>query len=113
MIKRNQSFKNHGEERVRKNSPCKCPKVGVDLVFLRDRKSIVAEAERVRRKVIQNEFGEVGRSHIISCFQESGFYFQFKGKLLEGFKHECDKTIQACLSRMDCRMVTEGSAEVL
>lgn len=34
----------------------------------------------MRRKVIQSEFGEVGRSHVTSCFEEFRFYFKYNGK---------------------------------
>lgn len=56
---------------------------------------------------------EVGRSHIISCFEELEFYFRYNKKPSEGFNQEHKKLIQAALLRMDGRMVTEGSAEKL
>lgn len=56
---------------------------------------------------------EVGRSRIVSCFEELGFYFRYNKKPWEGVNQEHEKIIQAALSRMDSRMVTEGSAEKL
>lgn len=79
-------------------------------MFSGKRKSHVAALERVRRKEIHNE---LGRSRIVSCFEELGFYFRYNKKLWEGFNQEHEKIIQAALSRMDGRMVTEGSAEKL
>lgn len=52
----------------------------------------------------------MGGSHIISRFEEFVFYFKYNGKLVEGFKQECEKIIQALLPRTDYRMITEGSS---
>lgn len=110
MRKRSQSLKDHGDERSRKKSQCKGLKVETDFVLSRDRKTHVAGVERGGRNGIENEFEAVGGSHIISCFEEFGFYFKYNGKLVEGFEQEYEEIIWALLPRMDCWIVTEASA---
>lgn len=61
------------------------PNVGTDFTFPSNSKTSVARVGRVKRKMIQSEFGEVGRSHIISCFEEFGFLFQVPWEAIGGF----------------------------
>ena len=108
-IKRKQSFKDPEEEYSRMNTQCKSPKVEIDFRFSWDKRPVLLEW-RDEWKVIWNDFEEVGRSHVTSCFKEFGLYFKYNGKPREGFLQKGDKIIPATLSRMDGRVVPGGSA---